>query len=97
MTQINKKTKLNIITWNAQGILNKTNELEHLINTRNTDLIFIQETKINNNKPPKIKGYQSISSPLGQHRGLLTYYKNYLDIESINASPLMYRELELII
>ncbi|KAK9880335.1 hypothetical protein WA026_010220 [Henosepilachna vigintioctopunctata] len=60
------------------GLGNKTNELEHLTQTTDIDIILIQETKLNKTNPPKIRSYTPINKPNGKAHGLVTYYKKTL-------------------
>lgn len=69
---------LNILTCNANSIINKINELEVLANEENIDIICIQESKINNKNPPKINGYNTINKPNGPHHGLVTFVKKHI-------------------
>ena len=41
-----KQVSLKLIGNNADGILNKLESLEHVINTENPGVLFLQETKV---------------------------------------------------
>lgn len=82
-----KLKNLKLASWNAQGLSNKIQELEHFISSNKVDLILIQETKLNNNPPPKIKNYKYINKPNGPHRGLIIYHKKHLYVQEILYNP----------
>lgn len=69
--------KLKVLSWNANGITNKINELTLIIDKYNIDIALIQETLLNKDtKAPKISNYISLMNP--HHRGLITYIKRSL-------------------
>jgi endonuclease/exonuclease/phosphatase family metal-dependent hydrolase len=49
--------ELRIATWNANGILNKKNELEIFLHSQNIDICLISETHMTNQTHIKIHGY----------------------------------------
>lgn len=70
------------MSWNCNGFRNKFNELIDFVNENdNIDVIFIQESKMNNNShPPKLTSYNSINKPNNAHSGgLITYVRNHLE------------------
>lgn len=69
---------LNLISWNANGIQNKIEELQALIITVKVDVIFIKESRLNNRKPPKLKNFSCINKPKTANGGLITYKSNCL-------------------
>lgn len=83
INQNKKDSYLKILSWNAQGLQNKHLELEHLINTEQIDIALIQESKLNNKKPPKIKNFISLNKPNGSHLGLIIYYHKNLDVTEL--------------
>lgn len=46
-----------IVQWNCQGIRNKKNEIQHLINIHKPAIIALQEVKLQNSKQFKVPGY----------------------------------------
>ena len=55
----NKNSKnINILTWNANSIKNKINELEFVLNQTNIDIVGICETKINKEFKLKARNYK---------------------------------------
>ena len=44
--------------WNAEGVLNKKTELEHILHEENISICCIQETHLKKGKAFKIRGYQ---------------------------------------
>lgn len=87
MTLNNIQNSLNIISWNAQSIVDKHHELELFLHKESVDIALIQESKINKKQPPKIKGFSVLNKPNGLHNGLLIYYKSkyIIDVLDINA------------
>ncbi|RZC40463.1 RVT 1 and/or Exo endo phos domain containing protein [Asbolus verrucosus] len=49
--------KINIATWNANGLTNKMGHVINFINTNNIDLMLINETKLKNSDNIKCRGY----------------------------------------
>lgn len=75
----NKKKNINIISWNANGIRNKINELEIFTNENKFDIVCIQESKLGTTKPPKLRNYYYFNKPKPKSNGgLLIYYKKHL-------------------
>ena len=75
---------LKVIHWNADGILNKKEELEERMKTWKADIILIQETKLRpKQRTPQFKGYATVRKDLKYIRkdedrkggGLLTLIK----------------------
>lgn len=79
----NLVNKLKILTWNANGVRHKTNELEHLINEQDIDIVFVQESKLNKISPTKINNYDIINKPNGQIYGLLIYIKRNISYSEV--------------
>jgi exonuclease III len=55
----NKVYNLNIVIWNANGIKNKTDELKDFLDTEQTDIILISETKLTTNDKIYFDGYST--------------------------------------
>lgn len=72
------KKDINIITWNANGIFNKIDELAILSNEIKVEIICIQESRLNNRKPPKLPNFYYINKPKTKSGGLIIYYKKHL-------------------
>lgn len=78
-----------MLIWNSQGIRNKISELEQLINREKTDVIIINEPKIKQYKPPKLKNYKSLYQKNDiniNSGGLLMYYKSNLITTKIDTN-----------
>lgn len=62
---------LRIVTWNANGLLNRKQEFEIFMNTQNVDICLISETHFTNHSYLKIKGYEvyHTSHPENQAKG----------------------------
>ena len=62
---------LRIMAWNANGILQHTNELEAILKTGNIDICLISETHLTNNTFVNIKNYEThcTNHPLNNARG----------------------------
>lgn len=71
------------MTWNAQGITKKALELEAFVIKNKIDILLIQESKINNKSPPKIRNYKFLNKPNKTQRGLIIYYKKHLNGQEI--------------
>ena len=46
--------------WNAEGVSNKKEELEHFLHENSINICCIQETHLQEGKPFKIRGYQML-------------------------------------
>ena len=90
------KNFLKVLQLNANGICNKTDEIQLLI--KNTqDVITIQETKLNqSHKIPNISHFTPIQTDCihKQGRGLLTYIKNNISFSQLNTSNIFPTELQ---
>jgi ribonuclease HI len=64
--------------WNAEGVMNKKTELEHILHERNINICCLQETHLQCGKAFKIRGYQSFRSDRADRRkgGILTLVRN---------------------
>ena len=67
--------------WNAEGVFNKKNELEHALYDKKVSVYCIQETHLQNKKPFKIRGYQMFRSDReDRHKGgILTLVRNNIN------------------
>ena len=65
-TKIKLKRKeqphINIVQWNAEGVSNKREELQHFLHENNVNICCIEETHLQEDKPFKIRGYQVFRS-----------------------------------
>lgn len=76
--------QLKVLTWNANSLITKHNELEVLANEEKIDIILVQESKLNKRSPPKISGYSAVNKPNGRHYGLISYIShkiNYTELD----------------
>lgn len=58
-----KQRDLRIATWNANGILNKKEELEVFLNTQNIDICLISETHMTDQSYLKIRRFKVYHTP----------------------------------
>ena len=59
---------LKVMQWNAEGLMRKNTELEHIMNKENIDICCIQETYLQKDKTFMIRGYQCFRSDRGADR-----------------------------
>lgn len=66
-----RRNNLRIATWNANGIKNKTDELEIFLNEEDIDVCLLSETHLTNSTDIKVKGYNlyKANHPLNQPKG----------------------------
>lgn len=83
---VNPSKTLKVISWNANGISNKYDELEFLCQELNLDVICIQESRLNKRKPRKIPNYYHLNKPHTTSGGLITYYKRTLTPITIDTN-----------
>ena len=78
MNTTSPKNFFKVLQFNANGIHNKTDEIQLLIKNIQADVIIIQETKLNQSyKAPNILQLTPIRTDrTHKHEGLLTYIKN---------------------
>lgn len=55
--------EIKIVTWNANGICQHTNELEIFIRTNNIDICLISETHLSENQTVKVANFKCYHSP----------------------------------
>lgn len=72
---------LKIMFWNARGLRNKIDDLNHYISIENLDIIGINETFLDENAYlPSINNYDCIRVDKNNHSGgLLFFIKNTID------------------
>ena len=61
-------TTLKEMQWNAEGLMRKKTELEHIMNKENIDICCIQGTHLQKDKTFKVKGYQCFRTDRGGDR-----------------------------
>ena len=61
-TKARKDKPFTIMHWNAESVMNKTTELEHILHEENINICCIQETHLQSNKYFKVRGYQCFKS-----------------------------------
>ena len=76
-----------VMHWNAEGVMNKKTELEHLLHVRNINICCIQETHLQDGKAFKVRGYQSFRLDRTGRRkgGILTLVRNNLNACDMNV------------
>ena len=64
--------------WNAESVLNKKTELEHILQEENVQVCCIQETHLQSHKSFKVRGYQCFRTDrTGRSKGgVLTLVRN---------------------
>ena len=70
-----------ILTWNANGILNRKSELAHFLRSEDIDIALISETHLNTRLNAEIRGYKlyTCHHPSGStHGGSAIYIKQQL-------------------
>lgn len=93
----NKKipASLKVSYWNANGLLNKKNELVHYLNKHNIDVLLVNETHLKPNQIPKIRDYNFYKNDrLTKGGGVAIYIKNNLSHCELPIIPT--EELEII-
>ena len=73
---------LKIMQWNAEGLVKKKTELQHLLKRESIDICCIQETHLKKDKSFKMRGYQCIRTDRGGERkkgGVLTLVKSHIN------------------
>ncbi len=78
---------MKIVSFNVNGIRARFHQLEKLIESRNPDIICLQETKVHNDDFPfeslKDLGYEIIINGQKGHYGVATFYKGDLVSSSL--------------
>ena len=99
MNTISPKNFLKVLQLNANGICNKTDEIQLLIKNTQADVITIQKTKLSqSHKTPNIPQFTPIKTDCThkQGGGLLTYIKNNISFSQLNTSNTFPIELQII-
>ena len=67
--------------WNAEGVLNKQTDLQHVLHENNITICCMQETHLQPKKLFKVRGYQCFRSDrIGRSQGrILTLVRNNID------------------
>ena len=83
-TKARKDKPFTIMHWNAESVMNKKTELEHILQEENINICCIQEIHLQFNKYFKVRGYQCFRSGRTDRSkgGVLTLVRN-----TINACP----------
>ena len=58
MSTSKKHQPFMVMHWNAEGVMNKKTELEHILHEKNINVCCIQETHLQCGKTFKVRGYQ---------------------------------------
>jgi len=74
----NRHQPVKAMHWNAEGVLNKQTDLQHVLLENNITIYCIQETHLQPKKSFKVKGYQCFRSDrIGRSNGgILTLVRN---------------------
>ncbi|KAK7100087.1 hypothetical protein V1264_023087 [Littorina saxatilis] len=77
---------INIMHWNAEGVSNKKEELEHFLYENSINICCIQETHLQEGKPFKIRGYQVFRSDRQGRKkgGVMTLVRNNINASETN-------------
>ena len=72
---------INIVQWNAEGVSNKKDELQHFLHENNVNICCIEETHLQEDKPFKIRGYQVFRSDRKERKkgGVMTLVRNNIN------------------
>lgn len=67
--------------WNAEGVSNKKEELQHFLHENNINICCIQETHLQEEKTFKIRGYQVFRSDRKGRKkgGVMTLVRNNIN------------------
>ena len=77
----NRHQPVKVMHWNAEGVLNKQTDLQHVLHKNNITICCIQETHLQPKKYNKVRGYQCLRSyRIGRSKGgILTLVRNNID------------------
>ena len=80
-TKARKDKPFTIMHWNAESVMNKKTELEHILHEENINICCIQETHLQSNKYFKVRGYQCFRSDRTDRSkgGVLTLVRNNIN------------------
>ena len=72
---------INIVQWNAEGVSNKKDELQHFLHENNVNICCNEETHLKEDKPFKIRGYQVFRSDRKERKkgGVMTLVRNNIN------------------
>ena len=97
MNTTSSKNFLKVQQLNANGIHNKTGEIQLLIKNTQADVITRQETKLNqSHKTPNIPQFTPIRTDCTHKENLLTYIKNIINFSQLNTSNTFPIKLQIV-
>ena len=72
---------INIVQWNAEGVSNKKDDLQHFLHENNVNICCIEETHLQEDKPFKIRGYQVFRNDRKERKkgGVMTLVRNNIN------------------
>lgn len=76
-----QQPQINIMQWNAEGVSNKREELQHFLHENNVNICCIEETHLQEDKLFKIRGYQVFRSDRKERKkgGVMTLVRNNIN------------------
>ena len=80
---------LKVMQWNAEGLMRKKTELEHIMNKENINIYYIQKTHLHKDKTFKARGYQCFRTDRGGDRrkgGNITLIKSNINAYMSSSS-----------
>ena len=98
MKTTSPKNFLKVLQLNANGICNKTDEIQLLIKNTQENVITMQEIKLHqSHKTPNIPHFTLIRTDFThkQRRGLLTYIKSSINLAQLNLAQFNTFPIEL--
>lgn len=82
---------IEILHLNTQGIQSKLADIQEIIQTKNPDIITINETFLYQNRPPKIafNGYitKDLRRPINQRGGVILAYRDTIKHSKTTKKP----------
>ena len=75
--------------WNAEGVIRKKTELEHILKKENIDICCIQETHLQKDKIFRVRGYQCFRTDREDDKrkdGVLTLIRSSINAYISNSS-----------
>ena len=89
-TEYNKaNTQLKIMQWNAEGVIRRKPELEHILKKENIDICCIQDTHLQKDKRFRVRGYQCFRTDREDDKrkgGVLTLIRSSINAYMSNSS-----------
>lgn len=71
------QNELKVVSWNINGLRNRTADLHYYIHKYGIDVILLQETRDGNGSLFKLNGYKQYNLPASEGaRGVTTYVRN---------------------